>query len=307
METPLIGRVQPTVLLIVGVLLALAAASAIPAPAGAATVSCDFDPASDNDGTSPGGLTGKDTLWATADSGGDFEDGLLLDHKDGLGRNDAFDDYGLATIGTTSYDNPDPDDDGCKRINHGHGVLFPTDDTLPVDVTPILYADPKKPFGRQLFILKNTSGSDQTFDFQFDGDLGSDSLTNVDKSSSGNGSVNQHDIWATSCDDIDSDGCVNTKGEQFRDPELAHNWQGKGNVKEKADDVALVDGDGNIDVDFDDVKVKDGKTVALMEIVSLHPTIKPARSTAAKIAHDPQGYGVFNGLTKKQRGEILNW
>lgn len=265
---------------VVAALLALVAALLAAPAAHAATVSCNFDPESDNDGTDPGALVGKGTLWETNADLGTFDDGLLVDNKGGLGRYDAFDDYGTATLDAAPYSNPDPN--GCKRINHGHGVLYPTDTSGPVEVTPMLYADPKKPFGREVIVMKNTSGTDQTFDFLFDGDLGSDDLTEVDKSSSGNGSVNTQDIWATSCDDIDSDGCANTKGEAFRD-ELAHNWRGKGNVKEEPTQVDFADGDSNFDVTYADLTVKDGKTVALMEIVSMHPTIKPARATAAKI------------------------
>jgi hypothetical protein len=44
-----------------------------------------------------------------------------------------------------------------------------------------------------------------------------------------------------------------------------------------------------------------------MDVASLARTIKVARKVAAKIAKDPEGYGVFKGLSKAQRKQIINW
>jgi hypothetical protein len=119
-----------------------------------------------------------------------------------------------------------------------------------LEVTPTLYLGRTKPFGRQLVFVKNTSTAPVTIDFLFDGDLGSDSDTNVDRSSSGDQTVDGADIWATSCEDVDADGCLDTKGEKFRDPELAHNWERKGKKPKSADQVVLADGNGDFNVSF---------------------------------------------------------
>jgi hypothetical protein len=226
----------------------------------------------------------------------------------GFGRYDAFDGYGEATIGLNDYENPDTD--GCTRVNNGHGLRFPGDTTVlgGLTVIPELYADPKKPFGRQLVLLRNTAGGPITFDFEFDWDLGSDSATNVDRISSGNGIAAANDVWATSCEDANTNGCATVQnGERFRDPELAHNWERKGKKPDSADAIALADTSSDIDVEFDDVTVPAGKTFAYMEVVSLGRTIKAVRKAAPRIAKNPKDYGVFKGLTKAERRALRNW
>jgi hypothetical protein len=156
--------------------------------------------------------------------------------------------FSLVSVGGTFYTTPDFD--GCKPFAGGHGLRFPTQTIGVLEVTPTLYLGRTKPFGRQLVFVKNTSAAPTTIAFLFDGDLGSDSDTNVDRSSSGDQTVDGADVWATSCEDLDADGCLDTKGEKFRDPELAHNWERKGKKPKSADQVVLADGNGDFNVSF---------------------------------------------------------
>jgi hypothetical protein len=282
-------------------LFAVLALAAAPSPARAFECAVTIDH-SENE---PGAITGAGSLWESDGTNGEFEEALLLDRSVGVSRYDALDGYGRGFVGGLGYENPDFN--GCKRINDGQGLAFPTDVLGNIEVTPTIYADPRKPFGRQLVSFKNTSGTPTVADLKFDGDLGSDSNTKVAASSAGAVAVTPRDSWATSCEDGDDDGCANVKGELIRDPELAHNWQRRGSAEEKADVIVLANGASGFDVTFEDVEIEPGRTVSLMEVVSIHRRIGSANDTAAKIVKDPAGFGVFRGLSKTQRKRILNW
>lgn len=271
----------------------------------AQAVNCTFDLESSNDGSDPGAITGgAGSLWE-AENGGSIEDVALPDKKQHISRFDAFDTFGSSNLGAHTYANPDTD--GCKIGGGGQRLTYPTDITQAIHMTPVVYISKKKPLGLNLIFLENTLGADQVVDFEFDGDLGSDSNTEVDRTSSGNGTADENDAWSTSCEDPDDDGCSDVKGEKFRDPEVAVNWQRKGNTKEKADVVEFVDGSSSIDVTYNDITIKAGKTVALAEIGSVYANIDAARKAAKKIGADPEGYGALAGLSSKEKNQLLNW
>jgi hypothetical protein len=290
---------------------AVLVAIAIAAPAGAAAGTCSF--ARDNDGGGYAGSisAGGPSFWDTQSNSttdGDIEDGAILDPSTGLWRTDALDGYGNPTLTPgAAYDAGDSSTANCKRTNHGQGLVFPVAEIGGILVKPSLYFDPKKPFGRQLITLKNPTGSPLTFDLKLDGDLGSDSDTIIGTSSSGNKVVDSTDLWATSCDDYNADGCGVTTAEPYRDPELAHNWERQGKKPDSADEVVLADGDSNFDVFFNGVTINPGKTVSYMDFVTLALNIKTANKVAKSAAKDPEGYGAFKGIPKSQRGRIRNW
>jgi hypothetical protein len=287
-------------------LIALAAAVALGfAPARAGAAECERDVSNNGEGDPPGALLGAGTLWETQSNTGQFEDAMLLDGGNGLSRGDAFDDYGRPFVNGGGYFTSSTQ--GCKRVNGGHGVRYPTETMGDLKVTPTLYVDQRRPFGRQLVMLKSTANVAETYSISIQGDLGSDSETKVARSSSGNATVNAGDAWATTCEDLDGDGCGDAKGEPFRSPELVHSWQRQGKAREKADVVSLVSTSEGFETEFLEVKVGAGKTVALLHVVSLHKNIKRANEAAAKIGKDPAGYGVFRGLNDTQRKRILNW
>ncbi|MSO41669.1 MAG: hypothetical protein EXQ70_07250 [Solirubrobacterales bacterium] len=265
------------------------------APAGAAAVDCEV-----------GAVGGGPSGWSTDGPDGDFEEAaLLVRGAVGALRTDAFDGYGMPTINGTPYANPSPL--GCGRQDRKQEIVFPAVSVGGVLVKPKLYADPRGAFGRQLAILKNPTAAPVTIDFGWDGNLGSDGDTIVDRSSSGNATADAADRWATSCDDGDADGCANVAGEARRDPELAHNWEAKSGKSDSADAVVLASGDGNFDVSFTGVTIQPGQTVAYMEIVTLAQNVQLARSVAQRADSKPGKYGVFRGLSKKEQKQLRNW
>jgi hypothetical protein len=242
--------------------------------------------------------------WYANGGGGEFDDVEALFGSLAIARGDAFDGYGVAEIDGNAYDNPDPNDAGCTR--KGRTLKFPGDGPVAdIRVRPELYVSGKRPLGRQLVSIRNTGNSPVTFDFGWDGDLGSDSDTNVANTSSGDALVAANDRWATSCDDTDADGCGNVAGEAFRDLEVASNWERKGQKKESADVVVLADGDSNFDVTFEDITLQPGKTKVFMEIVHVAKTIKSANRAARKTEGGP-GFA-FAGLKQKTINRIQNW
>lgn len=244
--------------------------------------------------------------WQSDGEDGEFEEAMLLTSVglDAL-RDDALDDYGEPEINDSGYQNNS--EAGCKQSKRTNEIVFPTRTVEGVAVTPQLYASKRKPFARQYVSLRNPGPGPVTVDFGWDGDLGSDGGTRVAKSSSGDATATAGDRWATSCEDDEGDGCAKTVGDDVdRDPELAHNWRGKG-APASPSAVILATGDGDFDVTFANVTIGPGKTVAFMQVVSLAPKIKAANRAAQAIDRNPAKYGVFKALSKKERKRLRNW
>jgi hypothetical protein len=267
------------------------------APAGASAADCEF-----------AWLSGNGSSFDSAEESGDFYDGAILPIGPGVDyagsdiRQDAFDDYGIAAIDGTAYENPNTD--GCTR--DGRTNRFPAD--VPVSdirVRPELYASKTKPLGRQLVTITNTGDTQVEFDFTFDGNLGSDMATVVSKSSSGNNTVNAADRWATTCEeDSEDEGCAAADAVN-RDPELAHNWQRKGKKEDSADAIDLATDDEEFDVTFEDVKLGPGKSKSYMLIVQMARKIATANKLVKQVEDGPRY--VFAGLSKNERRRIQNW
>jgi hypothetical protein len=254
------------------------------------------------------GLRGGDESgWDPDDDDGEFEDAFLVAGGDGdARRDDAFDGYGNPEVDGEGYDNPDPEDKGCELSDDQDTLRFPSDLVAPgIRLTPQLYAGDNRAVGRQYVTIRNNGDAPVTVDFGWQGDLGSDSGTNVDRTSSGDGVVDTSDRWATSCEDPGDDGCVDVGGESDRDPELAHNWERDGGERDSAEVIDLEDGNGNYDVTFEDVTIGPGQSAAYMEIVSLRRGIFKAREAAREAGAAPSY--VFAGLSNGERSRLRNW
>jgi hypothetical protein len=254
------------------------------------------------------GLRGGDESgWEPDDDDGEFEDAFLVAKGDeDANRDDAFDGYGVAEIDGEEYDNPDPEDKGCELADGKDTLRFPADEVAPnIKVRPQLYVGDNRALGRQYVKIKNTGDAPVTVDFGWDGDLGSDSDTEVDRTSSGDDVVDPSDRWATSCEDPDNDGCENVASETNRDPELAHNWERDGGDRDSAETIDLQDGSSSFDVAFEDVRIGAGQSAAYMEIVSLRRGIFKAREAAREAGAAPSY--VFAGLSDGERSRLRNW
>lgn len=246
------------------------------------------------------------SAWTVDEADGEFQDAELFTQV-GLDfvRDDAFDDYGVVEIDGTDYSNPN--EFGCRLPKNGRETIFPTDVVNGVAVRPQLYVSRRTPLGRQFVSLRNTTGAPLTIDFAWDGDLGSDSSTAVHRTSSGDQTADAVDRWAVTCEDDDSNGCVNVTDDSDRDPELANHWEGKGQKRHSADLVTLADGAGNFDVEFSDVTIGAGKTVTFLQVVRLAPTIGVANRAARAIDKSAKKAGVFAKLSKRELKRLQNW
>lgn len=236
---------------------------------------------------------------------GQFDDAHLFDFSGlDVARTDAFDGYGQPLVNGVGYAGPGG---GCTRNEAHTKLVFPKQTIGGIEVRPMVLTDRNTRIGRQFVSLKNPGGVSVTFNFTFNGDLGSDDVTNVALTSNGNSTVEGADRWATSCEDAEVDGCGNVGGDDVdRDPELAHNWEGK-DAPDGGDSIELNDGDGEFDVDFLGVTIKPGKTKAFMEVVSLSTTLHAANDAAKRIDRNPDRARIFQGLSDKQRNRLRNW
>jgi hypothetical protein len=211
-----------------------------------------------------------------------------------------------ASIGGNTYDTDS--DDGCKSEANGREWSVPQDPSFGgTDLTARakIYGDNRRPFARSLLILHNPTAAPIEFDLLYDNTTGAGDESKLDRSSNAPKEVSPADIWATSCDDPDDDGCTNSKGEKLRSPELAFNWEVRGGSHEGADD-AVFSGE-NLTVSFEDVTIGPGKTKSFLQLVTMSLNAKGARRAADLAARNPGSYGVFRGLSKKERKRVVNW
>lgn len=201
-----------------------------------------------------------------------------------------------------------PDIGACTRESGGREFAFPAFVINDVRVRPKLYVAPRKRFGRQFVAVTNTAGAPVTIDFAWHGNLGADSDTVVGATSSGDISMNQGDRWGTTCDDPDADGCGDVEAEAERRPEIAQNFEGKGSKPHSADLVFDPElNGGETFIEFQDVTIAAGKTVTFMQVVSVALSPKAARQAAKAIDENPARYGVFAGLSEKEKNRLQNW
>jgi hypothetical protein len=266
------------------------------APAGAAAATCDVD------------LRGANqSFWQLDPEAGALLEAFAYDAGRNALRDDAIDEgHGELFVDGVPYANPNPN--GCKRAQRGREYIFPSAAVGDVRVTRRVYVDRRRTLARQLDTIRNTGASRVTVDLEWVFQLGSDAETIVAASSSGDANVNGADRWGTSCEDLDADGCADVADEEFRDPEIALNWERQRGRHDSADSVVYEDAnDGIPTVGFENVRIKAGKTVSYMQITSLAFTPAGARRTAGAIGRDPQGFGLFRGLRDQERARIRNW
>jgi hypothetical protein len=265
------------------------------APASAAAATCDVD------------LRGaSQSFWQLHPEAGALTEAFAYDAARNALRDDAIDDrHGELLIDGVPYANPNPD--GCKRAQRGREYIFPSAAVGDVRVTRSVYVDRRRMFARQLDTIRNTSGSRVTVDLDWVFQLGSDAETIVAGSSSGDANVNGADRWGTSCEDLDADGCGDVAEEEYRDPEIALNWERQRGPHDSADSVVYEDANEAPTVGFENVRIKPGRVVSYVAITSLAFTPAGAKQTARRIGRDPQGLGVLRGLSVRERARISNW
>jgi hypothetical protein len=166
---------------------------------------------------------------------------------------------------------------------------------------PELYFDAKRRAARELVTLANTTVSPVSFTFRWEGDLGADNGLTTALTSSGDGIADDSDVWATTCEDYEANGCGS--GPAFRDPELAHIWEGPKGPHESADSIDIASTD-YIDIEFE-LTLDPGETISLMHWGYMTPSIGKANKAAKAMALEPDW--LFGGLTTAERNRVANW
>ncbi len=252
---------------------------------------------------------GSNSVWRT-EVNGSFIDAELSASGGKPFRGDAFDRYTRAQVGAFQYENFDPA--GCEKEGK-HELAYPSrvvdnNPDIAMLATPKLYVSPNRSFARILLVLE-APGQDPVLNFfGWFGDLGSDSLTAIGTTSSGNAKMTREDRWATSCEDLAGNGCAVAPGEEGRDVELAYVWEGPGARLSTANgSVTSAEPNGKPTAYPQAAAVKPGKPLVLMSVVALSRTIGNANRTARKISRDPKEYGVFKGMSKAEIKRLRNW
>ena len=246
------------------------------------------------------------SAWGINATEATFEDAGLPDIRDSFDglRDDAFDDYAVATVDTDAYDTPDVN--ACEPGMGGREIRFPPFVSGDVEITPSLYVDRRTSFGRELVTLRNLTSSPVTIDFLMDGELGSDAETLIFRSSNGTKAVNAADRWSVSCEDFPDDDTCRKSGPVSHDPDLANNWERDGAKAESADSVVLDDTDA-FDVAFDDVTIPGGERISFMQLVTMAKRPTVALRAARQAGTDPAGYGALRGMSGAELNRLVNW
>ena len=245
---------------------------------------------------------GGPSIWAPEDDASIDEGGLFTGNS---GRFDAFDGVGLPNAFGTDYNNLDAD--GCTFESGRRELAYPADTTTLTDLTlrPKIYISPRKPFARVLLTVRNTGNTETAVIYGFTGDMGSDTDTTISRTSSGDRTATQNDRWLVSCEDLDSDGCGDTAGEQVRDPEVVQVFQGRNNGQ--LDAITFADGDEDWTADYAGILVGPGEAKSVMYVVGMAATPGKAVRIAKAIDRDPAGYGIFKGMSKNERKFTRNF
>jgi hypothetical protein len=249
--------------------------------------------------------------WDIQSGNADISDGSI--DQDG-GRTDAYDSFPAATVstdgGTTWKDYSNVNATGCTIVASGQEVDFPADTTsVPgLEMTRKIYVpNSGLAFARFITFLHNTGASPITLKIDLGGgknswNLGSDSGTTVDLTSSGDGgsaaadfaSLTTDDNWATTWDGTTGSGA---------DPNLAHNWQ-FGNT-DRASAVGAPNSSPDALFFVFDKTIDPGATVAYMNFEAMRATNADAESIAETLATMPAA--AIAGISDAEAAQIANW
>lgn len=246
--------------------------------------------------------------WAIGDLNDEGFDGVIIDgFNSSAGRFDAYDFYGSLTFSTDGgatyggYENPNPAN-GCTFEESGREVVFPADVShAGLNLRRKIYVPSGgNAFARWLDFIKNTGPAAVTLRVRWGGNLGSDAETVVGLTSNGDSVLNTRDRWAITHDGANSD------------PQIAHSWDSPIFARDRADVVGQFDpidatastNPNYITVEYRDVIVAPGQTVAFMHVEQMRLSLDDANRAAASL-RDADDIGT--GISTAERKLILNW
>lgn len=230
-------------------------------------------------------------LWDYDDNNGEVDDGT----------NDAFDGYGEMLVdGSTYY----PDDNHtCGPEDGGREFAFGPADMSGLTVTRKLYVSGSgTAFARWLDTVSNETSSPITVELGFEGNLGSDGDEIVLGTSDGDTDVEDTDAWAAS--DQDDGGGADDPEE---DPSLGHLMDSaRGPVADRHDGWdERPDGDGYVEVRYDNVTVEPGQTLTYMHVALQRATRDEARDDSVALGEAPPE--AFAAMTLDELDRVQNW
>jgi hypothetical protein len=278
-------------------------------PAGAAAADCNYDgsygaPPPDPSLVDPAGFS-----WDIVAPNGVVEDG----YHTGANLGDAFDTFGdlvlSANFGAsfTGYTNPDLM--GCVTEDAGREIAFPADTTTVtgVSVSRKVYVPASGlAFARWLDTFMNTTGAAITFIARWGGNLGSDSLTTVAGTSSGDAVITAADNWANTVE--------STLGPAAADPPVTNMWDGASPPPQRAEKAGRFDPGATgyatwptIDREGAEytVTLQPGETKRFMHVLALRLSQAEQSAASAALAAEPND--VFAGLSADENATIQNW
>lgn len=284
---------------------ALAAALACPAqpPAYAAPTAIEFE----LDQTATGGALWSQVGDADANPG-DLElppssdDGTSIDDAQfGTSREDAYDEFHLFAVDGQLYLSPG---NTADRVDSADGTLvtFNTVTLSGLNSRLQYFFDADAPAMRSVASFENTTGSAITATVRYGGNLGSDSLTTILATSSGDTAFTVDDRW-TLTDDTGTTAST-------PDPDVTTVWYGPGSPLVIP---SLVNGlEGDPDSWFAEylITVDPGETVGLMWFGAVNDDNAAAEALANATFNsnaDVLAEGLLTGLSLAEQRQIVNW
>ena len=191
---------------------------------------------------------------------------------------DAFDGYNSLVVNSTSYNG-----NGVSSLECGdRQLVFATQTVGSLEVSRKVFVPADAGFARWMNVVRNVGSGTETVVVRIPSELGSDDMTAIMATSSGDRTVSTADAWAVTMEAL---GASAVPGDVSTDPRLAHVWQNNlGAVK--ADTANLADGDDTPvwTYTFD---LPAGQTAILLSFVSGAPTWADARAAAQSLVDLP--------------------
>jgi Ca2+-binding RTX toxin-like protein len=224
-----------------------------------------------------------------------------LDADGGIdnGLSDAFDDYATVVVGGADY--PDATANTCATEEGGREVVYPEETLSGLEVSRKVYITAAgEGFARFLTVLRNAGAAPVSTSYIFGGNLGSDSSTDVEVTSNGDGLATTADRWAIS-DDTDP---TDPTSEQS-DPPVVTMWDGvPPGAAQTAGTVTFVDGDDDVEIEYP-VTVPPGGTFVFLHVVAQRAGIPQATALASRLqAGAPD---VFVGMSAAELSQLRNF
>jgi hypothetical protein len=260
----------------------------------------------------------RDSAFGALDDGG--SDGPTATPPGPVENTDSWDSWGGLFVGGNDLTNlyTSTDDNSCTSEDGGRQLAFPVLSINGLDVQRKLFVSPSGlPGGRLLEIVHNPTAAPVTTSVQLGDpqagnnadDLGSDTTTVADFSSSGDTTLDASDLWGVTTDSATG---------SISDDALAHVFDGAGGA-DRVDFVTLTgtvptDTFDNLTYRWDNVAIPAGGTAAFLsyEIQQADATLDAVTDAdmarAQAVAYEAVPYAqVYSGMTDAEIAAVRNW